>query len=137
MKPHQEIAVNAAHEYFKHASRGKLIMACGTGKTFTSLKIAEREANGLALVLVPSIALVGQILREWSAQSEQPINSICVCSDPKISQSRKQVGVDFDNFSTIDLTVPATTNPITVVEQYKRFRNGNLTVIFLHINQSK
>jgi predicted helicase len=42
LRPHQIIAVTKTHEYFKHSNRGKLIMACGTGKTFTALKIAER-----------------------------------------------------------------------------------------------
>ena len=74
--PHQAKAVEKAHKYFKTHDRGKLIMACGTGKTFTALKIAENETdgNGLVLFLVPSIALIGQTLRGWSADSEEPIN---------------------------------------------------------------
>ena len=40
-REHQIKAINCAKEYFKTKDRGKLIMACGTGKTFTSLKIAE------------------------------------------------------------------------------------------------
>lgn len=50
-------------------------MACGTGKTFTSLKIAENETGGkgLALFLAPSIVLVGQTLRKWTAKSSVPI----------------------------------------------------------------
>lgn len=68
LKKHQEEAVLQAHEYFKNKDRGKLIMACGTGKTFTSLKLIERETEGRGtiLFLVPSIALLGQTLREWS-----------------------------------------------------------------------
>ena len=42
-RPHQQKAIDSTHEYFKNHDRGKLIMACGTGKTFTSLKIAENE----------------------------------------------------------------------------------------------
>ena len=49
---HQEKAIDSAHEYFKSNDRGKLIMACGTGKTFTALKIAENETNGEGLVLL-------------------------------------------------------------------------------------
>ena len=80
---HQQKAIDKTHEYFKTHDRGKLIMACGTGKTFTSLKIAERETegNGLVLFLVPSIALLGQTLRAWSSQSVEPIHAVCVCSD--------------------------------------------------------
>jgi predicted helicase len=62
---HQKDAVSKANEYFKINSRGKLIMVCGTGKTYTALKIAEKETGGkgLILFLVPSIALMGQTLR--------------------------------------------------------------------------
>ena len=65
-REHQKKAIAAAHEHFKKADRGKLIMACGTGKTFTSLRIAEMETGGqgLVLFLVPSIALLGQTLRQ-------------------------------------------------------------------------
>jgi len=105
-------------------------MACGTGKTFTALKITEREADGFALVLVPSIALVGQVLNEWTTHAEKPINSICVCSDPRVSQTRRKSGADQDSFSIVDLTVPATTDPKRIVEQFNKFQNGNLTVIF-------
>ena len=129
-KLHQMKAIDDTHEYFRHAERGKLIMACGTGKTFTALKITEREANGFALVLVPSIALVGQVLNEWTTHAEKPINSICVCSDPKVSQTRRKSGADQDRFSIVDLTIPATTDPKRIVEQFNKFQNGNLTVIF-------
>jgi len=61
-------------------------MACGTGKTFNSLRIAENETDGqgLILFLVPSIALLGQTLREWNADANEPINAIAICSDPDI-----------------------------------------------------
>ena len=131
LRPHQEEAVNDTVEYFKYADRGKLIMACGTGKTFTALRIAEREADGFALVLVPSIALVGQTLNEWTAHAETPINPICVCSDPKVSQTRRKGGSDYyDAFGTIDLALPATTDPAKITGQYRAFKPGGLTVIF-------
>jgi len=129
-KPHQETAIHVTAEYFKHARRGKLIMACGTGKTFTALKIAEREADGLALVLVPSIALVGQILREWTAHAEKPLNAICVCSDPKVTQSKRASDSDPDTFSVVDLTVPATTDPRRVKDLFMKFKDKNTTVVF-------
>jgi len=84
--PHQKDALEKTHEHFRKSDRGKLIMACGTGKTFTSLRIAEHETKGkgTVLFLVPSIALLGQALREWSADANEPINPICICSDPKV-----------------------------------------------------
>ena len=71
LREHQQHALENFHEHFKTGDRGKLIMACGTGKTFTALKIAERETpdNGLVLFLVPSIALLSQTLREWTDDS--------------------------------------------------------------------
>lgn len=104
VRPHQQEAVDKAHEHFKAADRGKLIMACGTGKTFTALCIAEKETggSGLILFLVPSIALLGQTLRAWSADAAEPLNAVCVCSDPEVSK-RKTKNEDAGGFSTFDL----------------------------------
>jgi predicted helicase len=93
LRQHQKEALDKTHEHFKTADRGKLIMACGTGKTFNALRIAENETNshGLILFLVPSISLLGQTLREWSADAKEPINAICICSDPEIWASEIEV----------------------------------------------
>ncbi|HPP45585.1 MAG TPA: DEAD/DEAH box helicase family protein [Methanomassiliicoccaceae archaeon] len=66
IRPHQQEAIDKAHEHFLTSDRGKLIMACGTGKTYAALKIAENETEGKGtiLFLVPSIALLGQTLNE-------------------------------------------------------------------------
>ncbi len=106
IRDHQQIALSAVNTHFKEANRGKLIMACGTGKTFTSLKIAENETNGngLVLFLVPSIALLGQTLREWTNDIETKLYPICICSDPKIT---KKAGSDANNLGVIDLALPA------------------------------
>ncbi|MCL2500243.1 MAG: DEAD/DEAH box helicase family protein [Defluviitaleaceae bacterium] len=128
--PHQSEVVNKATEYFKTADRGKLIMACGTGKTFTALKIMEREADNFALVLVPSIALVGQVLGEWTAHCDQPINAVCVCSDPKITQTRNKNNHDINGSSVVDLAAPATTDPERIIKLYNGFNHENPTIIF-------
>ncbi len=132
--PHQRDALEKAHEYFKTADRGKLIMACGTGKTFNSLRIAENETEGkgLVLFLVPSIALLGQTLREWSADANEPINAICVCSDSEVSKKKTKIE-DTDSFSVVDLALPSSTDPLNILYQIKQIRNKNLsglTVIF-------
>lgn len=134
IKKHQTRAINQANEYFKSNTRGKLIMACGTGKTFTSLKIAERETEGkgLILFLVPSIALLGQTLNEWTAQANEPINAICICSDAGVSQKKKK-NEDSDGFSTVDLALPASTDVRKIVKQLQDIRsNGKtgMTVVF-------
>ncbi|MFZ1793673.1 MAG: DEAD/DEAH box helicase family protein, partial [Anaerolineae bacterium] len=132
--PHQLEALEKAHVYFKTAERGKLIMACGTGKTFNSLRIAEHETDnkGLILFLVPSIALLGQALREWYADANEPINAICICSDPKVSQSKNKNN-DTDAFSIVDLTLPASTDPQNILHQFEQIKARKLpgmTVVF-------
>lgn len=127
-RPHQEQAINAFHDYFKTESRGKLIMACGTGKTFTSLKIAEKETNnqGVILFLVPSIALLGQTLREWSSQSEKPIYPICICSDATVGKDK-----DAD-MSVVDLSLPASTDVKSIIAQFQmaQQKHEGMIVVF-------
>lgn len=134
-RPHQEKAITAFHEHFQTGERGKLIMACGTGKTFTSLKIAENETGGkgLVLFLAPSIALVGQTLREWTAESSVPLFPICICSDPEVSKSKKKNDDDTDGYSVTDLAFPASTRVADIVRQFRlaeKFYNEGLVVVF-------
>lgn len=132
--PHQRVAVEKAHEHYKTQDRGQLIMACGTGKTFASLRIAETETNGngLVLFLVPSIALLGQTLNAWTADAKEPISPICICSDPKVS--RKQLmNEDIDTFSVVDLALPASTNVKSINHQFKalqQVKTKGMTVVF-------
>jgi predicted helicase len=118
LRDHQNRAMENFHEHFKTGDRGKLIMACGTGKTFTALKIAERETpeNGFVLFLVPSIALLGQTLREWMAEADKTIFPICICSDPEVSR-RKVKDDDGDGFSVEDLALPASTDVQSIMRQ--------------------
>ena len=124
-KPHQKEAIAAAHDYFKTAERGKLIMACGTGKTFTSLQIAEQETGGkgIVLFLVPSIALLGQTLNEWTADAQRPFNAICICSDAGASKKRVK-NDDSDGFSVVDLALPASTNVNGILKKISSFFRG-------------
>jgi predicted helicase len=121
IRPHQLKALEKAHAHFASADRGKLIMACGTGKTFTALRIAEHETGGkgLILFLVPSIALLGQTLREWTAWAQEPIDAICICSDPKVSRKHTR-NEDSDSTSVLDLALPATTDVSGIVRQLDR-----------------
>lgn len=133
--PHQKEAVEKAHEYYKTHNRGKLIMACGTGKTYTSLKLVEQETknNGLVLVLVPSIALVNQTLNEWNIFSEKILSNICVCSDATASaKKQKNVAADEIREDTKSLALPATTNPVAVARQIitEREKAEGMTVVF-------
>lgn len=134
IRPHQKEAMDKTYEYFKTHDRGKLIMACGTGKTYTALQIAENETNGngFVLFLVPSIALLGQTLREWSNDAKNPINAICICSDPEITKKKTKVE-DAESFNTVDLALPASTNVNQIIAQFQALdfsKNEGLTVVF-------
>lgn len=131
---HQKDALDRFHEHFMHSDRGKLIMACGTGKTFAALKIAEKETNGkgLILFLVPSIALIGQALREWSAQANEPLNPICICSDPEVSKKKEKID-DTDAFHVEDLALPASTYVPDIMQQFHTLEGtskAGMTVVF-------
>ena len=85
LRDHQNEAVQKSAEYFKTEDRGKLIMACGTGKTFTSLRIVEKitPKTGNILFLAPSISLISQTLKEYAWQRKKPQRYLAVCSDAK------------------------------------------------------
>ncbi len=143
LHPHQTAAVDDVFRGFESHDRGKLIMACGTGKTFTSLKLVERlaverGAHTSVLFLVPSISLLSQALREWTSQCETPLHCFAVCSDTKVG--KRSVSEDIQLH---DLAFPATTDPQKLLLQTTHAelganaerganadRGAHLTVIF-------
>lgn len=128
MRSHQIEALTKAHEYFENHDRGKMIMACGTGKTYTSLKIVENETKGKGLVLymVPSIALLSQGLKSWTEDSQYKLKPVCICSDASASQY-----ADDDENNLLDMTFPASTNVDTIVKQLKFYQDkGDFIVVF-------
>jgi len=134
---HQNRAISAAHNYFETNERGKLIMACGTGKTYTALKIAEDMLpnKGLVLFLVPSISLLGQTLNAWCADATKPIKGICICSDRKASRKIARETDDSQD-SSIDIAVPATTNPKSIARQLKQYRSHDGLIVVFSTYQS-
>lgn len=128
-RPHQIEAIDKCMAGFSTRDRGQLIMACGTGKTFTSLRLAEkfaRENGGRArvLFLVPSISLLSQSLRGWHSQAELDLRTFAVCSDKKVSR-------DAEDIATYDLEVPVTTDGKVLAEELShRKRAAGLTVVF-------
>jgi predicted helicase len=124
IREHQKKALENVIKGFKSGERGKLIMACGTGKTFTSLKIAE-EIGGTILFLAPSISLVSQTFNEWINQSNIPVSSIIVCSDITIRAEES------DDIHTYDLACPPTTDPERLAKVASvEFQPNKLNVIF-------
>lgn len=127
LRPHQVEAHAKVVQGLQTADRGKLIMACGTGKTFTSLKIAESMvgAGGNVLFLVPSLSLLSQTLGEWTGDSHVPLRSFAVCSDTKIGRSR-----DDEDLKVYDLAFPSTTDPWKLHDQLCRPDRERMTVVF-------
>jgi predicted helicase len=119
IREHQKAALADVAKGFAAADRGKLIMACGTGKTFTALRIAEHLAShGHILFLVPSLSLLSQTLREWTAEATAPIHSLAVCSDVSIGKRTGKRDDDKTDITTYDLAFPATTSARQIVAQY-------------------
>ena len=131
-RPHQAEAIRDCLDKFKTFDRGRLIMACGTGKTITALRLTEEylsslgQKGGRILFLAPSIALVGQSMREWANQSKLPMECAVVCSDAKASH----VDEDTWDSSLKDLPFPASTDPNTLFTQLKDVDSSSLSVVF-------
>lgn len=125
LREHQNEAIERVVEGFHEYDRGKLIMACGTGKTFTALRLAEKTTpdNGKILFLAPSISLVAQTLREWTAEALTPIHAFVVCSDSK-------VGKDEEDIRTHDLAYPATTDAKKLAISAAALGKDRRTVVF-------
>lgn len=132
LREHQQSALNAVRKGLQTAERGKMIMACGTGKTFTSLKIAEHLAGKgkRVLFLVPSLSLLSQTLTEWTQESETPLHSFAVCSDSDVGKKRK-VEDDAVQVFTHELRYPATTKADRLAaEMLKRHDDDSMSVVF-------
>lgn len=134
---HQLRAISAAMEHYKDHDRGKLIMACGTGKTYTSLQIAETmlQGNGLVLFLVPSISLLGQALNAWYGDAKETIKAVCICSDNK---AQKKISKDADDVadSAVDLALPSSTNAKSISKQLISYINHKGLVVVFSTYQS-
>lgn len=133
---HQIPAIEAVVNGFKVTDRGKLIMAPGTGKTYTSMVIAERmaeEKDGTfkVLYLVPSIQLLSQSLRGWTADSKyrEDMDTFAVCSDRKVT--KKQSESELEDITTADLGYPATTDYRKLLDRQKDIDSSDSQSKFL------
>ncbi|MXV77681.1 DEAD/DEAH box helicase, partial [Candidatus Poribacteria bacterium] len=125
LKDHQKDAFNDVINGFRTSDRGKLIMACGTGKTFTALRIAEEIAGieGKVLYLVPSIGLLSQSMREWSDQRGIDHSYIGICSD-------RRAGDTTEDASIQELKIPVTTDPLAITQALQKTDTNKMTVVF-------
>ena len=124
-RTHQREAFDEVINGFKDSDRGKLIMACGTGKTFTALRIAENIAGigGRVLYLVPSIGLFSQAMREWAEQQSIPHRYIGICSDTK-------AGKTSEDASILELEIPVTTDHTDISDALQKTDENGMKVVF-------
>jgi len=126
---HQIQAIEEAKKYYSSNNRGKMIMACGTGKTYTSLKIAEAIANKkFVLYMVPSLALMSQSIREWKNDCEEEFIAFSACSDKKVGKVKNdndQIQINLN-----ELAIPATTDSKKLSEEIAKIEKNKMIVIF-------
>lgn len=127
-KDHQREAIEAVKANFQDSDRGQLIMACGTGKTYTTLWIKERLNSEQTLVLLPSLSLLSQTLKEWTFAANQPFDVLCVCSDQTVGKR----GEDEIVHSVSDLAFPVTSN----TEEIRQFLQGDRPKVVFSTYQS-
>lgn len=134
-RSHQTEAINATKEYFSDPknARGKLIMACGTGKTYTSLKIMESLDPRITLFLAPSIALLSQTFREYAQEKSDPFYASIVCSDDKTGQSKNE---DNDDIKFSELPIKASTRLEDILSVYEKAQKENKRFIIFSTYQS-
>ncbi len=129
LRRHQRRAFADVTDGFRAHDRGKLVMACGTGKTFAALRIAEAVAGagGGVLYLVPSISLFAQAMREWAMQRAIPHRYVGVCSDASAGRSDEDLPLH-------ELEIPVTTDPAAISQALRSRRasgrEGAMTVVF-------
>ncbi|MGL2908387.1 type ISP restriction/modification enzyme [Helicobacter pylori] len=134
-RTHQQEAINATKEYFSNPknARGKLIMACGTGKTYTSLKIMEALDSKITLFLAPSIALLSQTFREYAQEKSEPFYASIVCSDDKVGQSKNE---DNDDIKFSELPIKPSTRLEDILSVYEKAQKENKRFIIFSTYQS-
>ena len=131
LRPDQKEALGAVRAGLEEADRGKLIMACGTGKTLTALRIAEELAgvDRHVLFLMPSLALMAQSVREWCADAVLPLTTFAVCSDAQVGKRRRSRD-DAAELEVTDLAFPATTDAMKLARAVARAGGGTMRVVF-------
>ncbi len=124
LRLHQRRAFENVLKGFADRDRGKLVMACGTGKTFTALRIAEAIAGegGRVLYLVPSISLFQQSMREWAEQRELAHRYVGICSDTRAGRTDEDA-------SFLELEIPVTTDA-SMIGKALRVPSNTMTVVF-------
>ncbi|GAB6269649.1 MAG: hypothetical protein STSR0002_23910 [Smithella sp.] len=131
--PHvtQQEAIEEAVSYYDKNKRGQLILPCGAGKTLASIWISEKLGGRKLLIMLPSLSLLRQTLREWADNSSKPFRYLCVCSDTTVD-----LGNDAPIEKISDMDVPVTTEAEAIGE-FLKGTDSKTSIIFSTYQSSK
>lgn len=130
-KSHQLEAVEAAKKHYliEQNALGKLIMACGTGKTLAAFWITQAIGVQSIVVVVPSLALIKQNLSAWLREivaGGKHVNWLCVCSDDSVTDIDEDSLVGY----TKDLGIPCSTDH-EYIATWLKAHDGRPLVVFV------
>ena len=115
-RPHQAAAIKDVTS--KIQSRGQLIMACGTGKTLTGQRIAEKLESKTTLVLLPSLLLLSKTVSDWVSERETDFIFLPVCSDKSVTKKTDEIAL-----ADSDLSFRSTTDVSEIAQFLSRSEN--------------
>jgi len=108
--PHQATAVHDTLEGLRHHDRVQTLMACGTGKSLVALWVHEKMGSTRTLVLVPSIQLVKQTIKEWIENRQSSFAVLPVCSDDTVRDTNPDPALS----RSVELGYPAEVDPVKI-----------------------
>jgi superfamily II DNA or RNA helicase len=131
--PHitQQEAIEAAVLYYEKNKRGQLILPCGAGKTLASIWISEKLESKNILIMLPSLSLLSQTLREWAINASIPFRYLCICSDTTVD-----LGNDSPIEKISDMDVPVTTE-VETIRKFLKDTTSKTSIIFSTYQSSK
>jgi superfamily II DNA or RNA helicase len=131
--PHitQQEAIEAAVSYYGKNKRGQLILPCGAGKTLASIWISEKLKGKNILIMLPSLSLLSQTLREWAINASVPFRYLCICSDTTVD-----LGNDSPIEKISDMDVPVTTE-VEAIREFLKDTTSKTSIIFSTYQSSK
>lgn len=110
---YQKKIIDDVHNGFHYEDRGKLIAACGIGKTLISKWIMEEMDSSTTLFVAPSLSLIKQTIEEWFEKTDEPFDFIAVCSDNSVVKGIKNED-DEMTLTPTDANFPVTTDPFEI-----------------------
>lgn len=123
-RDYQEKIISDILKGFQTSTKGKLIAACGIGKTLISLWTMESINAKKVVFFAPSLQLVRQTLEQWVIESKEPFRYLCICSDQTINSF-----IDSNNIDLSDIDVPVTTE-VETISQFLINESSLKSVIF-------